>query len=69
MGIKEKYRVTSIQPYLTHEWLLKKHYAKRLPSISYAFGLYDELILVGVLTIGKPASPFLCDGVCGKHFS
>ena len=69
MGIKEKYRVTSIQPYLTHEWLLKKHYAKRLPSISYAFGLYSESMLVGVLTIGKPASPSLCDGVCGKHFA
>jgi hypothetical protein len=69
MGIKEKYKVTSIQPYETYEWLLKKHYAKRVPSISYAFGLYEGPILIGVMTIGKPASPNLCDGVCGKEFT
>jgi hypothetical protein len=69
VGIKEKYKITSIQPYQTHEWLLKKHYAKRVPSISYAFGLYQCSILIGVMTIGKPASPSLCDGVCGKEFT
>lgn len=40
-----------------------------MPSISYAFGLYDDRTLVGVLTIGKPASPFICMGVCGKEYS
>jgi hypothetical protein len=69
MGIKDKYKVTSVEPYQTHEWLLKKHYAKRVPSISYAFGLYEGSILIGVMTIGKPASPSLCDGVCGKEFT
>lgn len=48
-------------------WLLRKHYAKRIPSISYAFGLYDGPTLVGVCTYGMPASPFLCMGVCGKE--
>lgn len=69
MSIKEKYSVQSIDSYLTHDWLLHKHYAKRIPSISYSFGLYDEKILIGILTIGKPASPNLCDGICGKEFS
>ena len=69
MTIKEKYIIRSIEPYQTHEWLLKKHYAKRVPSISYAFGLYEGQILIGVMTIGKPASPSLCDGVCGKENS
>jgi hypothetical protein len=69
MSIKEKYNVKSIQSYLTHEWLLKKHYAKRIPSISYAFGLFNEEILIGIMTIGKPASPSLCNGICGKEFS
>jgi len=37
-----------------------------MPSSSYAFGLYDiEKILVGVMTLGKPASPAPCVGVCG----
>ena len=66
MSIKEKYCVKSIDSFLTHEWLLNKHYAKRLCSISYSFGLFDNKnILNGVLTIGKPASHSLCIGICG----
>ena len=42
----------------TKPFIMGKHYAKRMPSISYAYGLFDEEDLVGVLTIGKPASPF-----------
>jgi hypothetical protein len=49
-------------------WILKKHYAKRLPSISYAFGLYDGINLVGVVTYGIPASNSLCEGICGKEY-
>lgn len=68
MSIKDKYKVNPIPTELTKDWLLNKHYAHRLPSISYSFGLYSD-ILCGVLTIGKPASPNLCDGVCGKNNS
>ena len=46
-------------------WIMQKHYAKRMPSISYAFGLYENGILVGICTYGMPASPNLCVGVCG----
>ena len=35
-----KYFVRSINSSETHEWFLKKHYAKRIPSVSYAYGLY-----------------------------
>ena len=48
----------------TKEFLLYKHYARRIPSISYAFGLFIDDTLQGVLTIGKPASNSLCKGVC-----
>jgi len=47
------------------EWLLKKHYAHRIPSISFAFGLYSLNVLVGVCTYGVPASPSLVQGVFG----
>ena len=68
MSIREKYKVKSIAKHLCKEWLLHKHYAKRIPSISFAFGLfYKEL--VGVMTIGKPASNYLCVGVCGQENS
>jgi hypothetical protein len=61
-------KVLPIKSEETTPWILKKHYAKRLPSISYAFGLFKENSLIGVVTYGMPASPFLCIGVCGeKH--
>jgi hypothetical protein len=53
MSIKNSYRVLSIKKELCKEWLLKKHYLKRMTSFSYSFGLYDKNILVGVLTYGN----------------
>ena len=50
------------------EWLLYKHYAKRIPSISYAFGLFENGILKGICTFGTPASSTLLYGVCGKEY-
>ena len=69
MSIKDKYYVESIDSFLTHDWLMHKHYAKRIPMITHSFGLFNEKLLIGVLTIGKPASPSLCDGICGKELS
>lgn len=51
----------------TKDFILNKHYAQRMPSIKWAFGLYDDSELIGVLTIGKPASNALCEGICGKE--
>jgi len=53
----------------TYDWLLKKHYARRLCSISYSYGLYDGNNLIGVCTFGSPPSPPLCVGVCGEEYS
>ena len=52
----------------TYSWLLQKHYAKRIPNIMYAFGLYESKELIGVITYGMPASPSLCKGVCGEKY-
>ena len=41
------------------------HYARRMPSVSYAFGLFDEEKLIGVCTYGQPASPAPCRGIAG----
>ena len=54
MSIKDKYKVESIDSKETYDWLKYKHYAKRIPSISYAFGLFEDKILIGVCTYGRP---------------
>lgn len=64
----EGFEVKKINYEDTKDWILNKHYAHRMPSISYSFGLFQKNVLVGVMTIGKPASNALCVGVCGKEF-
>tara|TARA_Y100001972_G_scaffold107708_1_gene137130 strand:- start:457 stop:1125 length:669 start_codon:yes stop_codon:yes gene_type:complete len=68
MSIKEKYIVKSIKFFECKEWLLYKHYAKRIPSISYAFGLYKNNILIGICTYGVPISKELCDNLLGIEY-
>lgn len=53
-SIKDKYSVKSIDSFQCKEWLLYKHYAKRIPSIEFSFGLYNDNILIGVCTYGCP---------------
>lgn len=62
-----KFEVRSIKPEESHDWLLHIHYARRLPPISYAFGLYADLELVGVVTYGTPSSAPLREGVAGTE--
>jgi hypothetical protein len=50
-------------------FLLPRHYSGRKPSITYAFGYFENGQLKAVCTFGKPASNSLCVGVCGKEFS
>jgi hypothetical protein len=50
-------------------FLLPRHYSGRKPSITYAFGYYENETLKAVCTFGKPASNSLCVGVCGKEYS
>jgi len=59
--------------YLDHktalEFLMPKHYSGRKPQISKAWGWDISGELKAVCTFGKPASPNLCDGICGKEWS
>jgi hypothetical protein len=50
-------KVMSIDTYECKDWLLHKHYAKRIPPIEYSFGLFDDdFIMQGVCTFGTPVS-------------
>ena len=51
------------------DFLLPKHYSGRKPQITKAFGWKINDKLVAVCTFGKPASPQLCNGICGKEHS
>lgn len=51
------------------EFLLPRHYSGRKPQITKAFGLFADNSLKAVCTFGKPATPALCVGICGKDFS
>ena len=50
------------------EWLRRRHYAHRLPSISYAFAVFIGPEPIGVCTFGQPASLSLCKGICGPQY-
>ena len=69
MSIKNQYSVRSIQSAQAYEWFLNKHYLKRLPPMSYCFGLYDkDLFLVGVASYGRPAAHGVVKGAFGGKF-
>ena len=65
------YKVISVQKISydeAHPWILHKHYAKRIPNIKYAYGLFEDRVLAGVVTFGIPPSDSLCRGICGDEF-
>lgn len=61
--------VKKIESKLTYPFLLNIHYAKRIPSISYAFGLYDNDELIGVVTYGTPPSSTMRKGLLGENYA
>ncbi len=67
--VHDEWEVLRIKPEETYQWLKEIHYAKRIPSISYAFGLYINGILNGIVTYGTPSSSTLRNGICGEENS
>ena len=54
----EGFQVKSIKHQDCREWILYKHYAKRIPQIVFAFGLFEGEQIVGVCTFGFPPTIF-----------
>jgi len=63
MTMREVKRVTYEE---TKPFILGIHYARRMPCVQYAFGLFVDGDLCGIVTFGQPASPFLCKGIAGE---
>lgn len=67
--MKNEYKILPITRNECSDFILNIHYAKRWPSISYAYGLYHNDILVGVVTYGTPPSSTLRQGIAGTIYS
>ena len=48
-------------------FIMNIHYARRIPCIQYAFGLFKGEKIIGVVTYGQPPSPNVCIGLAGKE--
>ena len=59
------YEIKKINYEDTKPFILNIHYAKRMPSISFAYGLFFNKELVGMVSYGSPVSPSLCRGIAG----
>lgn len=64
----KSYSVEPITYQEAYPYIMKKHYAHRMPCIQYAFGLFKSKEIVGIVTFGTPASPSLLSGLCGKKY-
>jgi hypothetical protein len=47
--------------------VIEKHYLHRPCPISWSWGIIVEEKLKGVLTVGRPCSRTVCEGVCGPN--
>ena len=55
--------VRSVPRDVYEPWLLLRHYAKRVPIVQHAFGVFVERECVGVVTFGPPPSPQVAKSV------
>jgi hypothetical protein len=69
MGIKNDYYVDAISYKTAMYYVINFHYLQRKASCVYSFGLIHKETkeIVGVITYGVPASPFVCRGLCGNE--
>ena len=68
MSVKDKYMVKPIDSFLCKEWLLKKHYLKRWVSFTYSFGLFENDILVGIVTFGNAVPLTMKKSLFGEKY-
>jgi hypothetical protein len=62
------YKIKPISRNECAPYILGIHYAKRWPSISYAYGLFNDDRLCGVVTFGTPPSAPLKKGIAGDDY-
>ena len=70
INFNNKYKVHPVYGKHVERFIVQNHYAQRVPSISYAFGLIKRSNnkMVGVITFGMPPSPILTKKIPFKYF-
>ena len=56
MSIPDEFVVKEVDKAIAKPWILKKHYAERLPQIEFSFGLFRDGENVGICTFGRMPS-------------
>ena len=59
--------VSGIANSIANDVVEKHHYLHRRSAAVVSYGLFQNFELIGVAIYGKPASPSLCNGICGKE--
>jgi len=67
--MRHDYLVRRIERKECEPFIMHIHYARRWPSVSYAFGLFRNKSLVGIVTYGTPPSAPLRRGIAGPEYS
>ena len=61
-------KVLQIKAEETDQWFKNRHYAKRLPKTCFAFGLYQNEYLIGVISYGHPTGKNVLEAMTHKDF-
>jgi hypothetical protein len=66
MSVKDRFDVEKCYGKQIHSWLKNQHYAECVPSITWAFRLYDneQSEYVGAMSVGVPPNLNFNDGEC-----
>ena len=60
-------QIIAIAPKIASEFIKNNHYSHRSANTAFAFGLFEDGVLVGAVTFGRPSSPQVARSVSPMH--
>ena len=67
--MSDSWAVSPVSLSRAKKYILEMHYARRMPSVSHCYGLFDTHELRGIVSYGVPPSPPLVRGICGAEWA
>ena len=68
VGVNMEILVQKVPKVVYEDWIINKHYAKRMCQVSHAFGLYLDGNISGVVTYGMSPSATLAASIAGEKY-